>query len=449
MAKRQDIAPNIPCSLEAEQGFLGSMLLIGYDAVMDEIQIKPRISSFHIPANRTLFKFLGFMAGKGLDTKDPIAITQELKKRNLLDEVGGPSGITHLFTVTPTAANASYYAGVIEEKRILREIIQTSNEAIDKALHHKEEPQMILSNMEERILSIGENTAQECVTDIAIAEFIEQVRLRKSGKFEGGLKTGIGPWDRIGGIHHSRMYGIIARPGNGKTSLLEQTIINLLVQRIPVLVFQKDMPRDRFIGRMACRACNISYFLYEKGALRADQYDLIERTALDLQDLPLFLYDPTHLSAKEIHSIVRREKRRNGIKVWFLDYIQLLDVEEEMKNGLTKASIELKRCINATKVPGVIVAQLNRDATKGKPSASMIKEFDQLHADAGVIFCLYSEQDPHELKAHEPLRVQFLTDKNNFGPVSNSVIWFDRFKMTFLDQKPDWENYSQPQQKAA
>lgn len=434
-----EVHRSLPCSKGAEEGFLGSLIIAGFNNIMDDVTPKPRANSFHIPAHKTIFKCMEFMAAKN-EPFDLILLTNELRKRGLLEQVGGPAAIAHLFTVTPTAANADYYAAIIEDKRILREVISTCTEAASIAYGESlKDPTEFLQALEARVLEIQENRGQESVTDIAIDEFVAQVKERRDGTFKGGLYTGIRPWDRIGGIFHSRLYGIIARPGSGKTSLLEQVMVNLLVKGEPVLVFQKDMPRDRFIGRMACRASNISYYLYEKGTLTDELYERIEWTAKEMKELPLYIYDPEHLSAKEVHSIVRREKRQHGIKVWFLDYIQLLDIEEDRRNGLTSACIELKRCVNCTKIPGVVVAQLNRDATKGKPSAAMIKEFDQLHADAGVIFCLYSDKDPHELKAREPMPVNFLTDKNNFGPVSNSTIWFNRFMMTFEDKKPEWE----------
>lgn len=435
----QEIHRQLPSSPEAEQGFLGSILITSYDSVMDEIPTKPRAASFHIPANQTIFKLLGVLADKKTPI-DLIILTQELQKRELLDLVGGPSYIAHLFTVTPTAANVSYYAEIIEEKRVLREIIRIGTEAASLAYDSNGDSKQLLDMIESRVLQIGENNSSGCSTDLAVSEFIAQVEERQAGTYKGGLWTGIRPWDLIGGIGASRMYTLIARPGVGKTSMIEQVLINLLAakDRVPVLVFQKDMPRDRFIGRLACRACGIPYFIYEKGrGLSNDQYEMIKEQARNFNDLPFYLYDPQHLTARDIHSIVRKEKRQHGVQAWFLDYIQLLSIDdrEETSRSLTKASIELKACIAATKVPGVVVAQLNREGSKGKPSAAMIKEFDQLHADSGAIFILYSEADPHELEAGEPLPVQFLTDKNTYGPVSNSKLYFDRVKMTFRDKK--------------
>lgn len=439
LSESQEIHRALPCSQEAEEGFLGSLIIGGFNAVMDNLVVKPRASSFHLPAHKLIFKAMEFMASKNQPC-DLILLTNELKRRNILDQVGGPAAITSLFTVTPTAANADYYASIIEEKRIFREVISTCSEAASSAYNGVRNSKEFLDQLEQRVLQIGENRGQESVTELAVEEFLAQVKDRRDGTFKGGLYTGIRPWDRIGGIFHSRLYGIIARPGNGKTSLLEQVMVNLLVKFHPVLVFQKDMPRDRFIGRMACRASNISYYLYEKGTLTDEQYERIEGTARELKELPIYIYDPGHLTAQDVHSIVRKEKRQHGIKVWFLDYIQLLNISEDRRNGLTSACIELKNCVNQTKIPGVVVAQLNREGSKGKPSAAMIKEFDQLHADAGVIFCLYSDKDQHELKPREPMPVNFLTDKNNFGPVNNSTIWFNRFMMTFEDRKPEWED---------
>ena len=156
-----DIHRTLPHSLEAEQGVLGSMLISPTDVIGDCVE---RINEqyFYQPAHATIYIILvEFWTAQ--HPADVITLTQVLRDRKLLDEVGGPAFITHLFTFTPTAANAGYYVEIVREKYVLRQIIASCTDAASRAYEEQGEVNLLLDEVEQKILAINENRFKDQV----------------------------------------------------------------------------------------------------------------------------------------------------------------------------------------------------------------------------------------------------------------------------------------------
>jgi replicative DNA helicase len=336
------------------------------------------------------------------------------------------------------------YVEKLDGARRLRMSIHTAEWILGNAYGGTGEQDVdgFMAGLEQQVFALAEKQGTESVTRKAMDELQAMIDQRRNPDFGGGIKTGIAPWDSVlGGIFDTRLYVIGARPGRGKTAMLEEVVMQMVSHQHPVVVFEKDMPVPRFLGRIACRLGGISFYKFERGLLTKAELDIVEANAQALRHYEelLHIYDPVNLTASDIHSIVRREKRRYGTKAWFLDYIQLLNVGDDTRIGLTNASMELKRTINETGVSGVVLAQLNRLSTTERPTAAHIKEFDQLHADAACVMLLWTKDDPASMPIDEPLRVEFTIDKNNFGPVSDEFLMFNRQLMKFY--APESVNY--------
>src|SRR5712692_2008304 len=151
----QDIHRTPPHSVEAEQGVLGSMLILPRETIAECVE-KINEEYFYVPAHQTIYNVLVDLWNTG-QAIDLITFTQVLRDRNLLDGVGGAAFVTSLFTFVPTAANVGYYIDIVRDKYILRQIIATSTESVRRAYEEQEEVSDLLDEVEQRIFAVGED----------------------------------------------------------------------------------------------------------------------------------------------------------------------------------------------------------------------------------------------------------------------------------------------------
>lgn len=436
-----------PCNIDAEAAILSILEQRGTTA-LDECRPIPISDHFGAPITKAIFTAIRQCLADRVGVSRS-AILAKLRSEDAIKTFPAWE-IEKILNTQTEGTSAQYYMDMLEAERKRREVIKLGVDMVNAATAtgEPEKVKAIVEVVERTAFRISESKTSESVTENAVDELIAMIDVRrvakKSGEeFKGGMKTGIYPWDKVcGGIIDTRLYTIVGRPGRGKTAAVEQACYNLLLAGNCVVVFEKDMPRERFIGRMACRAAEVSWYKFERGWATDYEMDQIEYYAKGLGDSALMLYDTAGMTANDIRSTVRREKRSNDAKAFFLDYIQLLrcpGYEKDLRMGLTQASLTLKETVNETGVSGVIVAQLNRngDGRKGRPTAADIKEFDQLHADSGVIHVLDSKDDPGEIPVDQPLRIKWCIDKNNFGPSTDETILFDRRLMRFYEDESE------------
>ena len=439
--KNKLAAKGLPSFPDIEAATIAGLIKYGA-AAMDSTSLLLIPEHYHASDFRSVFRGIRNLIANGQPTtQEAIGAILTTHGITLGDDTWNRIGEAECM-----ATHFAHYVQRLEDCRRSRLAIEAAMWTLDEGLGIADRDKHwsvdeFISGLEQRVFDIAERKGVESVTGYAIEEMKAMIAVRRTGEYAGGIQTGIAPWDSVlGGIFDSRLYAVVARPGRGKTALLEEIAAQMVNDGHNIVVFQKDMPRSRFIGRIACRLAGQSFYRFERGLLTSAELDAVEGIvdAMTAWEDRFHIYDPVRLTASEIHSIVRREKRRRGIKAWFLDYMQLLDVGDDPRIGLTEASKELKRTINETGVPGIVFAQLNREGANGRPTAANIKEFDQLHADAGAVICLWTTTDPATLQIHEPMRVEFTIDKNNFGPVSDEAVMFDRQLMKF-SAMPDTE----------
>lgn len=213
-----DIHRSLPHSIEAEQGVLGSMLLSHMEVTGEAVE-RLTEKSFYLPAHATIYALLvEFWSDQ--KPADFILVTQALRDRGLLDGVGGPAFVSHLFTFTPTAANASYYIDIVREKFILRQIIATCTDCAGRAYEEQGEVPTLLDDVEREILAIGQDRFKGAIPEMKdqvmeAIETIEKLYDRKGAL--SGLSSGFANLDKMtSGLHPAEMIVIAARPSMGK-----------------------------------------------------------------------------------------------------------------------------------------------------------------------------------------------------------------------------------------
>lgn len=373
---------------------------------------------------------------------DLILFTTYLRTTNQLDHAGGASFITSLYTFVPTAANVMYYAPIVIERYNQRTLMA----ACTLAAHKAAQPE---ANVEQIKLSLWgdlketESRNNESKTVEVVREIQDMVAARQIGG-EIALRTGIPPWDKaLKGVFRKRFYVLGSRPKIGKSALMEIAAQTLIDEGKAVLIFQRDMSLTDMIGRMSCRKAGVIYEDFTTGVCSNDDLEAVSRAADRINPDLLRTYEPTNMTAEELVSIVEREIIQNDIQVFFLDLFQRLQVGKKDKvEGLTDAANLIRAVIQTTGVPGIVAAEILKDADKThRPHSGQFKYCDGLFSTCDVSILLWSDDDPKQLMNEDGemrrQKVMFTIDANRGGGVGEEVMYFDRPHMTFHEEESE------------
>src|SRR5437868_8758731 len=451
----QDIHRTPPHSVEAEQGVLGSMLILPRETIAESVE---RITEeyFYVPAHQTIYRALVELwnAGQAIDL---ITFTQVLRDRNLLDAVGGAAFITSLFTFVPTAANVGYYIDIVCDKYILREIIAAATESVRRAYEEQDEVSNLLDEVEQRIFAVGEDRFKGQMLSMKdqvmeAIESIEKLYERKGGIT--GISTGFVEFDRMAsGMHAAEMIVIAGRPSMGKTALAMNIAEHAAIQeRLPVGVFSLEMSSQQLVQRLLCSRARVNLQKVRDGFLAERDFPSLTAAASKLAEAQIFIDDSASLSILELRAKARRLKAQKDIKLIVVDYLQLLRsttrrAQDNRQLEISEISAGLKGLAKELKVPVLVLAQLNRQPearTGGKPRLSDLRESGSIEQDADLVGLLVRPEiyeEDEDARAEKAGEAELIIAKQRNGPVGEIALTFLKEFTRFEDRA---RNVSEP-----
>lgn len=443
-----------PYSEEAERGVLGSVLL---DAgrVMDLCLERQLLSeSFYVPAHRTLFEALVEMA-KANAAVDVLTVTDWLRKANRLDAVGGAAALERLIDATPTAAHAEYYIDIVRQKHILRTIIACARDAEYGCFNSQEPADVLLGKVEQSFFDITENQHGHMVSWAdAIRSTMQHVeKILQSRKGLTGISTGFNNLDKVmQGMRPSEMLVLAARPAMGKTSLAMNIAENVArgvgdpehISR-PVGIFSLEMSSESLALRMLCSHAGVSAFKLTSGyASMTSDHGRLMQAASVLAKAPIYLDDTGGLDILEVRARARRMKKKYGIELIVIDYLQMLHASEYAGQGkqieTAHVSGNLKSMAKELKVPVLVLSQLNRAPDQrdksGVPKLSDLRDSGAIEQDADAVWmlrrpCKYPDDSEHNDSTLAILDVA----KNRNGPTGEVRFNFEDDYTRFRDRE--------------
>lgn len=384
-------------------------------------------------SNKIIFSTIETMSKLG-EKVDLITVTSRLKSLNLLDQVGGTPYISKIAS-TICNHSPSEYGSILKEKFNLRKLIEMSD-SINNRAYQEDNSLELIKDIQKKSFDLQIEEKSQNLLESSTDGVLNVIDMKIRGEKIQGLQTEIEPWDRVLGGLNPRFYVLAARAGKGKTAMMEQIVTSLLTRGHPTLVFEKDMSPDLFILRMSCRASGVSFTKFDTGYCSKEECEEIKKAVLFFKKSPLKLYSPAGFTVSNFTSIIKKEKRLNGIKAVFLDHILNLDVGQDYRTGLTLASTRIRDSVEENKIPHVILAQLNRGAHNcERPTPAHIKEFDALYADCDAMMMLWSEKEAQDLQAGELHPIKFTVNKNRYGTEFEETLGFDRPLMKFRSLK--------------
>ena len=442
-----DVAATIerlpPQNLEAEMAVLGSMLL-EEDALVRATELL-EARAFYKEAHRRIFSSMLSLYQEHVAV-DLVTLTDELKKHNLLDEVGGPSYLATLTSLVPTAANVEHYCRIVKERAILRSLIKAATQITSDCYEDATAPDILLDQAEQRIFEIASQKVKGDVVSLkelikSSIETIDALYQRKG--FITGLATGFTELDQmLAGLQPSDFIVVAGRPAMGKSSLaLGVAEYATVVQKIPVALFSLEMSKEHLVQRMLCSHARINAHNVRTGMLSTSDWPKLTQAAGKLSEAPLFIDDPPGLSILELRAKARRLRSRHGIGLLILDYLQLMEEPTQSENRQQEIAVisrNLKALARELHVPVVAVSQLSRAPERRetfRPRLSDLRESGAIEQDSDVVLMLFREDYYNPTDDNQGIAEVIIAKQRN-GPTGS-------VKLAFIKEYTRFENLAQ------
>lgn len=430
-----------PANEDAEMSVLGSMLLEN-DVINIVIQVIDK-NSFYKKANKELFQTIVDIYDQG-HAVDLVILKEELEKRSLLEEVGGVTYLMEIEESVPMAANVEYYAKIVREKGIKRNLIETAIKIQQEAYMDTVDSDSLLDKSERSIFEITQKKflrQSNRLYDVLKETFdrIDALHDRKEDRLTG-LSTGFFDLDDLTcGLQPSELIIVAARPSMGKTSFALNILENVGVQSGKAAVlFSLEMSAQQIAQNMLCSHVKINAYKMRRGTLHDSEWSKLTMAMGTLSNAPIFIDDTPGLSILELRAKARRLKAQNDISLIVVDYLQLLESSqgESRQQEISFISRGLKSLARELEIPVIAVSQLNRsvEAREGhKPRMSDLRESGSIEQDADVIILLHRDEyyDPEKNVGLAEVNIA----KQRNGPIGN-------VKLTFLSDYMRFEPYS-------
>jgi replicative DNA helicase len=404
-------------------------------------KLKEGAEVFYDLRHQTIFSVLLEMYDRR-EAIDIITVQQELKNKQLLEQVGGIAYLSALPDTVPSAANLSYYLEIVQEKHLLRKMIQTCTSVVGRVYDFEGEVDALMDEVERDILRISESRVTGTTNTIKelVRKAINQIEdfHQRQGMLTG-VGTGFADLDKMtSGLHGGEMIVIAARPSMGKTSLAMNIAENVSIdQKLPVGVFSLEMTSESLVLRMLCSRSRVNLRNVRDGFLAERDFPKLTGAAGKLANAPLFIDDSSGLSVLQFRAKARRMQQQYGIKLFVVDYLQLLHSTarraENRQQEIADISSGIKSLAKELNVPIIVLSQLNRELEREKnrkPRLSDLRESGAIEQDADVVGLLYKPSSGDEDDSGSPaaeedaVPVNLLIAKQRNGPTGDVNLTF-------------------------
>lgn len=440
MAQIKNIEASIdrlpPQSLEAEQAVLGAIILEG-ESITKAIELLSP-DDFYREAHRKIYNAMLHIFNQN-EPIDLITLTEHLKDKGELEEVGGLSYLSSLATVVPTSANIRYHAKLVREKALLRSLIRACTEIVTKIYEEPEDAEEMIDYAEKLIFEISEkrtNTSFYQMKDVVKQTFkiIESMYERKA--VITGIPSGFKDLDELtSGFQPGDLIIIGGRPGMGKTAFSLNIAQHVGVEMgEPVAFFSLEMSKEQIAMRLLSSLALVNASALRKGFIGKRDWERLTEAAVKLSEAPIYIDDSSQMSVLEIRAKARRLKMEKGkLSLIIIDYLQLMRSRtnyDRREQEISEISRSLKAMAKELKVPVIALSQLNRSVEKTtdrRPTLANLRESGAIEQDADVIIFLYRDEVYNKKNPANKGKAEVIVAKQRNGPT-------DTVNLTFLDE---------------
>ncbi len=401
-----------PHSIMAEQSVIGGLLI--------ENRMWPAVSEiigaddFYRQDHRAIFTAMVELEDKR-QSIDLVTVSEHLEKSGNIEEVGGIPYLKRLADETPGAANIRAYARSVREHADRRKLISIGSQIIEST-YGKASPSEIVNDAESAFVKLTEKNSDsgpQAISEIVEAGYLIELENRATGATRG-LATGFVDFDRlINGMRPGQLIVMAARPRLGKSTLALNIAENLAIKhQQTALVFSLEMAKDEILDRLTASYGRIPLDDIRKGNVDSGNFSDVMQKA---KTAPLYIDESGGLYINQIRARALRIKRKHGLSLLIIDYLQLVRAKAESRfQEVSEVSRSLKALAKELKVPIIALSQLNRDIESrpgGKPRLSDLRESGQIEQDADIVTFLYRENIKTDIDV-----VTWAIEKQRNGP---------------------------------
>ncbi|NQT29540.1 MAG: replicative DNA helicase [Candidatus Saganbacteria bacterium] len=435
-----------PQDLIAEQSVIGSMLL-DKNAIMRTVELL-HPDSFYRDAHRYIYESILELFDKG-EPIDLITVTDALRKSGKLDSVGGSVYVADLLNSVPTAANVEYYAKIVEEKAVLRRLIEAGTQIVASAFAQNENVDQILDQAEKSVFNIALKRVREGFhkIDSVIKRVLDKIDALYDKK-EGitGITTGFADLDRLtAGFQNADLIIIAARPAVGKTAFALNMAQNVAIKhKIPVAIFSLEMSKDQLAQRMLCSEAEVNAQKLKTASLSDTGWKKLTRALGRLSEAPIFIDDSASITSTEVRAKTRRLKIERGLGLVIVDYMQLMRGRSRVENRVQEISEiarSLKTLARELDVPVIALSQLSRAVEQRPdriPRLSDLRESGEIEQTADVVLFIHREAyyNPQSERGNV---AEIIIAKQRNGPVGTVELVFRKELAKFSSKESRYE----------
>ncbi|WP_091898618.1 replicative DNA helicase [Marinilactibacillus piezotolerans] len=418
-----------PQNIEAEQSVLGSILL-NPEALISAMEYIES-EDFYRRAHQLIFQTMVDLSERN-EAIDVITIADRLESKNQLEDIGGTPYLADIATTVPTAANVEYYSKIVEERSILRRLIQTATEIASRGYEESSNLPNLLDEAERKILEVSEKRSRSGFVNIetVLRETINNIdELFQNDEEITGISTGYKALDQMtAGLHEDELIILAARPGVGKTAFALNVAQNIGTKTDEtVAIFSLEMGAEQLVNRMLCAEGTINASNLRTGKLTEEEFTKLFVAMGSLSKANIYIDDTPGIRTAEIRAKCRRLKQERGsLGLVVIDYLQLIEGtgRESRQQEVSEISRQLKKLAKELSVPVVALSQLSRGVEQRqdkRPILSDLRESGSIEQDADIVAFLYrddyyrSDGDEDEPEPVDDNVVEVILEKNRSG----------------------------------
>lgn len=423
-----------PHNSEAEQTVLASALID--DTAVEKILNLLNTDDFYYEANKEIFESIKDVHMQNIPV-DVLTISEELKKREKIDYVGGFEYLAKLTENIITSKNVEAYCNIIKEKSTLRKLISASNEIIEKGYKENEEVQKIIELAETRIFAISQNRNINSFTEIkdVLLEVFNQLEERAMNKGSlTGITTGYDDLDRMtSGLQRSDLVLLAARPSMGKTALALNIAMNAVKTGVSVALFSLEMSKEQYVQRIISMESMVESNKMRTGNLNDDDWNRLLSVMSSISNYQVYIDDTASISLFEMMSKCRRLKMEKGLDMVMVDYLQLMSgsgKNESRQQEISDISRGLKAMARELNCPVIALSQLSRAPelrTDHRPIMSDLRESGAIEQDADIVMFLYRD-DYYNPETEKKNIAEVIIAKHRNGSTGTiELVWLGQY----------------------
>lgn len=418
-----------PHNLEAEQATLGALLL-NWDAVSNVISLLDS-QKFYSYQNRLIYEAMISLFRQNIHG-DTLALINELTKTGKLEEAGGAAYIASLTDLVPTAANVEFYAKIVLDQSIRRELIKISQDLKLNAFDETKESRSIIEEAEKLIFTLSDKNQTTKV--YGMQEIINRTiktideHYKNKSSFTG-IPTGFGQLDTMtSGFQNSELIILGARPSIGKTAMALSMMEHIAIdQKIPCGFFSLEMSYEMIGQRLLSQTARIPGHKIKSGMLRQDDFVKLQNAAGRCFQAPLYIVDVPNMPLLDLKAMARRLVVNQGVKIIFIDYIGLISTDNpnaQVWEQVSEISKSLKALARELGIPIVALCQVARDAEGSEPTLAQLRGSGSIEQDADVVMFLHRDRNKTADQTDPVQDAKLIVAKQRNGPTGDIEILF-------------------------